>query len=321
MTNVVSSVPHEIYPRSLIDLATIIRGSLTKEDEEFIQKIKKIDWNKYHLNLSHPQDRHVAAHALALGIPIFHGFANFYALTFYPHPEVIRSVNAAKGRPIEQLASITTTKSYLENLFDWEQLPHGFTRKQIMTMMHTFFELGPFGFRGPASDSVDSFLIKEIDGKKTIQVIAPGYHCPSNELLNEALHEAGISYFAATSPNISRNVTGSEEPAHFRIKGIKRDFGGRKPGFVMIGHQNEHEARKRHPFHDQMSTSIISFDKEYPLQDGKPIVAIERHGSLAMPRIIEILNKLEIGYTIGPAASKRLLMRKYPLLHRLLRTV
>lgn len=321
MPAVISNNLPNKYPLSLIQLATVIKGSLTQEDELFIQKIKYIDWNKHHLNLSRSEDRHFAAHALALGIPVFHGFGNFYALTFYPHEEVIRSVNAAKGRPIDQLASITTTKEYLEKLFDFQKLPSGFTHKQIIAMIHAFFELGPFGFRGPAANSIERYLTKEIDGKKTIQVIAPGYHCLSNELLKEALHQAGLSYLAATSPNISRNVTGVEEPAHFRLKAIKKDFGGKEPGFVMVGHQSESKVKKMHPIHDPMSTSIISFDREYPLQDGKPVVTIERHGSLALPRIVEILNKLGIGYVLGSSATQRLLMRKYPLIHRILRSV
>lgn len=306
------------YPLTLNELATIVHGSLTKEDENFIEKIEKINWNKHHLNLSHQADIKFAAHALSLGIPVFHGFGNFYALTFYPHPEVIRSVNAAKGRPIDQVASITTTKEHLAELFNWGKLPPGFTRSQIITMMHAFFEMGPFGFRGPAAVSVDNHLTKEIDGKRTIQVIAPGYHCPSNQLLTEALKETGIRYFAATSPNISSHITGAEEPAHFRMKGIKRDFGNKKPGFIMVAHQSEREAHKRHPTHDRMSTSIISFDREYPLQDGKPVVTIERHGSLGMPQITGVLDRLGIAYKLGSNAGQRLSMRKYHLIHRFL---
>jgi hypothetical protein len=318
MTKRMAGAPEEKYPLPLTELATIVHGNLSEEDEKFIEKIEKINWNKHHLNLSHERDIKFAAHALSFGIPVFHGFGNFYALTFYPHPEVIRSVNAAKGRPLEQIASITTTKEHLAELFDWEKLPFGFSRNQIMSMMNAFFEMGPFGFRGPAAISVDKHLTKEIESKRTIQVIAAGYHCPSNELLTEALKETGISYFAATSPNISSNVTGAEEPAHFRIKGIKRDFGSKKPGFIMVAHQSEREAKKRHPIHDSMSTSIISFDREYPLQDGKPVVTIERHGSLGMPQITSILERLGIGYVLGSNAMQRLSMRKYPLIHRFL---
>lgn len=311
----------DIYPLKLSQLATTVRGNLTKEDELFVQQVKQINWNKHHLKLSRSEDIRFAAHALALGFPVFHGFGNFYALTFYPHKEVIRSVNAAKGRPLDQLASVTTIKKYLEELFDWDKLPQGFTCEQIMTMMHAFFEIGPFGFRGPAAKNIPEYLTKEINGQRTIQVIAPGYHCPSNELLTLALEEAGLSYFAATSPNISRNVTGVEEPAHFRIKGIKKDFGSKEPGFVMVAHKSESHAKKMHPIHDQMSTSIISFDGSASSRNGKPTVTIERHGSLPLAKITAILDKLHIGHTLSVHASQRLALRKYPLMHRLFNKV
>jgi len=311
MTDDASLLLTSKYPLSLINLAARVRGSVTAADKDFIRDIEKITWSEKHLNLARLEDRRFAAHALSLGVPVFHGFGNFYALTFHPNIEVIRSVNVAKGRPLEQVASIMTTKEHLGELFDWQKLPQGFTREKILKMMDAFFEIGPFGFRGPAAKTVDSHLTKEIAGKRTIQVIAPGYHCPSNELLKEALHEAKIIYFAATSPNISRNITGAEEPAHYKLSGIKKDFKQKEPGFVMVSHQSEKMAAKMYPLHELMSTSIISFDRDYPLQEGLPVVTIERHGSLEMIKIIEILNSLNIGYVIGPNASKRLLKRKY----------
>lgn len=307
----VPTVPKSsIYPRDLLSLADIIKKKLTKEETEILNTVSNVDWEHEHLNLANSKDRFFAATALSLGVPVFHGFGNFYALTFHPHLEVMRSVNAAKGRPLDQIASVTTTKNYLAELFDWDQLPQGFTKKKILSLMDAFYTLGPFGFRGPAAKQVFSHLTKEIEGRKTIQVIAPGYHCLSNELLEEALALTHIPYFAATSPNISRNITGAEEPAHYKIAGIKKDFGNVAPGFVMVGHADEEEVIKNYPHHDVMSTSIISFDTPFGDQ---PKVIIERHGSLPMEEITALLDSFGIAWTIGLHAEKRLLKRVYSI--------
>lgn len=296
------------YPRDLATLAHFVKHTLTQEETDALEVIAKTNWEHDHLDLSNPQDRSFTAIALSLGVPVFHGFGNFYALTFHPHREVIRSVNAAKGRPIDQTASITTTKQYLPELFDWDLLPDGFTKLQMLQMMDAFYELGPFGFRGPAGKTVLPHVTKDIEGRRTIQVIAPGYYCLSNELLEEALARAHIPYFAATSPNISKNVTGSEEPAHYHIAGIKKDFGNVAPGFVMLGHADEEALLQKYPDHDLMSTSIISFDT--PFADKQKVI-IERHGSLPMARITAILDSFGIAWVIGEQAQKRLLKRVY----------
>lgn len=296
------------YPRNLEKLAKIVKGKLTEEDKAILQRIMVIDWEVSHLDLAKPDDRIFAAHALSLGVPVFHGFGNFYALTCHPHIEVIRSVNAAKGRPLDQTASATTTKHFFDGLFNWDKLPSGFTKKQIRTMIDRFYDMGPFGFRGPAAENTLKHMTKEIDGKITLQVIAPGYHCLSNALLEVGLKKAGLTYFAATSPNISSNVTGVEEAAHYKIAGIKKDFGKIAPGFVMLGHTDETKIIEQYPNHDLMSTSIISFDTTI---GDSPKVIIERHGSMSMEKMTGILQSLQIDYVIGEKAKKRLLHRTY----------
>ncbi|MGH9119180.1 MAG: hypothetical protein ACRD0A_15255 [Acidimicrobiales bacterium] len=70
-------------------------------------------------------------------------------ITTRPDAEIVRSVNLLKGRPPEQTGSITTTPARVPLVFDWDRLPTGITRRQIIGLMDDFFAMGPFGFRGP----------------------------------------------------------------------------------------------------------------------------------------------------------------------------
>ncbi len=54
-----------------------------------------------------PRDADHAAQQLADGAIVAHGFANFYAITTRPDPDTVRRVNLLKGRPANQVGSIT----------------------------------------------------------------------------------------------------------------------------------------------------------------------------------------------------------------------
>ncbi|MFJ7065552.1 hypothetical protein [Streptomyces sp. NPDC101115] len=128
-----------------------------------------------------------AADELARGRAVLHGFANFYALTARPDPDVVVRVNRLKGRPDGQTGSVTTVPSLVPGLFDWTRLPAELPRRQVWSLMEELYELGPFGFRGPAADRLPGHLTAVRDGVRTVRVIAPGRLCPSNEFLGAAL--------------------------------------------------------------------------------------------------------------------------------------
>ena len=90
--------------------------------------------------------------------------ANCSALSFHPDIEAMKSVNAAKGRPLDQVASVATTGTHISGLFDWDSLPEGFTRGQVMRMINRFYDKGPFGFRGPAAQYIPSHLTTAVAG-------------------------------------------------------------------------------------------------------------------------------------------------------------
>src|SRR5438477_604310 len=158
-----------------------------------------------------------AAIALAGGGVIAQGFANFYVITTRPDIETVRRVNRMKGRPPTQVGSITSTPARIPLAFDWSGLPADLTRKRIRDLMQSLFELGPFGFRGPAASHVPAHLTQLDDGIPTTQVIAPGSACPSNHFLAASLDAVDNDLLSITSANRSRHLTGaSDEPAHWK---------------------------------------------------------------------------------------------------------
>ena len=74
--------------------------------------------------------------------------ANCSALSFHPDIEAMKSVNAAKGRPLDQVASVATTRTHISGLFDWDSLPEGLTRGQVMRMIDRFLTKDHLVFGG-----------------------------------------------------------------------------------------------------------------------------------------------------------------------------
>jgi hypothetical protein len=287
------------YPLKPLVLAERVKGTLSEEEKRGVDEGGRINWRRTHLHLANPDDVAFAAEAIADGKAVVHAFGNFNALSFHPDNEVMKSVNAAKGRPLDQVASVATTKTHISGLFDWDSLPEGFTREQVMRMINRFYDKGPFGFRGPAAEYIPSHLTTVVAGVRTVQVIAPGYHCTSNEFLEAALERCGKRYLGITSANVSSHETGKEEPAHFKIKGAKKELGSR--GFVMLAHGHgrsfdEWKARRKHRDYSPTSVSILGFYKQGV--NGGPTVTIDRHGSLPGTRIFDELGELGVS-TVG----------------------
>jgi hypothetical protein len=191
-------------------------------------------------------------------------------------------------------------------------LPDGLSRELVQRIMDRMFELGPFGFRGPAADHMPDHLTAFDGSSRTTQVIAPGYACASNDLLRRAMELLGVEYLYITSANRSRHQTGADdEPAHFTAAGLVAEF-GRERRFVMLEHSDEQLARARYPLHSPMSTTILAFHKlGTPEPDGRPRLIVERHGSLPVPVLRALLNEFDFGLEIGPKAVHRLALRQY----------
>lgn len=73
--------------------------------------------------LDNPRDAAEAARLLADGAVVAHGFANFYAITTRPDLGTVRRVNLLKGRPADQVGSITGPAPVLTGAWDLDALP------------------------------------------------------------------------------------------------------------------------------------------------------------------------------------------------------
>ena len=113
--------------------------------------LAETDWTQTTLDLADPADRELAAHATALGAALFYSFGNFCAIAAHPDRRSVVRVNLVKGRPENQVGSVTTTRDRFDALFDWSLLPDGLSREQVLALIDDFYELGPMGFRGPAA--------------------------------------------------------------------------------------------------------------------------------------------------------------------------
>jgi hypothetical protein len=214
----------------------------------------------------------------------------------------MEAMNRLKGRPLDQVGSITTTPERAHLLFDWD----GLDRARIAAVMDDLLELGPIGFRGPASDVVPTHLTSN----GTSQFISPGHACPSNALVGEILELIGEDLLYITSANQSSNQTGQIEAAHCEMREIQREFGNRDD-VVLIGHANERAARRRYPDHRPCSTSIVSF--------GADTLTLERLGSLGVPHIRRIANNHGFELEIADTARTRVPARRPRMIARPLR--
>jgi tRNA A37 threonylcarbamoyladenosine synthetase subunit TsaC/SUA5/YrdC len=252
-----------------------------------------------------------AAAVLAAGGVVGQGFGNFYVLTTRPDAATVRRINLLKGRPPDQVGSVVTTPLRIPLLFDWAALPDGLPGRVVRSLMDALFELGPFGFRGPAAAHVPDHLAQIDDRVRTTQVIAPGYACPSNRFLSRALDLVNGDVLYVTSANRSRHLTGApDEPAHWRADGLRGEFGS-DPGFVVLAHPDEAAARRRYPLHAPMSTTILAFHKV--AHDGRDVrLVVERHGSLPLEQLRSVVERVGFGLETAPSAARRLELREYP---------
>lgn len=262
--------------------------------------------------ITDPVDAARAADQLAAGLVVAHGFANFYALTARGDADTVRRVNRMKGRPADQVGSITGPPAGLADVFDLTALPPGLSRRTVLDLMDAFFTLGPFGFRGPAAAAVPDHLTAPDSGVRTAQVIAPGYACPSNDLLSRAQRQTGDLLYI-TSANRSRHLTGAaDSPAHWRASGLYAEFGD-EPGLVVVEHGDEAAARARYSRHSPMSTTVLDLHRVVRVSDDpRPQLIMERHGSLPVEVVRDVLSDLGYGLVLGAGAQRRLVRRDYP---------
>ena len=282
-----------------------LAASPTPADHEVIERVRRTDWTRVTLDLADPHHRHLAARATALGTALFYSFGNFCALAGRAHRASVERINRLKGRPAQQVGSVTTTPERLVTVFDWTRLPDGLAGEQVQALMDDFFQRGPMGFRGPAAGHVPAHLTSDDAGITTTQLIAPGYACASNALIGETLALLGEDLLFITSANRSSRSTGQPEPPHYEVRGLQTDFGDQAE-VVLIGHRDEAAVRARYPQLLPMSTSIIAVHTLARDEGGRPALVLERHGSLAVGEVRALVARHGFGLVLGEQAHCRL---------------
>lgn len=261
------------------------------------------------LVLDRPADARLAAHLLAGGTPVAHGFGGIYALT--SRGDGVRRVNALKGRPLDQTGSVTAPTGRVLDAFDLAALPAGVSPTLFRDVVEAFGALGPFGFRGPAAAHVPADLTARDAGTATTQVIVPGDACPSQTFLAAASAAVGGEPLAISSANRSRHVTGEPDaPVHWRADGLRAELGG--ADLVVLEHDDDTVARDRFPLHTTVSTTILGLHRA-ERSHGRVHLVLERHGSLHVSGVVAVLRGLGLGLTVSPRAATRLVARAYDL--------
>jgi tRNA A37 threonylcarbamoyladenosine synthetase subunit TsaC/SUA5/YrdC len=257
------------------------------------------------LRIDRPGDIAQAARAIAAGDIVATAFGNFYAIVAEPSAASVRAVNAAKGRPADQVGSITTGAGGIAAQFAWAGVPAP-VAGPLRAVLRALADAGPIGFRGPAAPHLPPHLTHRQDGVLTTQVISPGTACPANGLFAAAAARCGTGHLYVTSANRSRHHTGAdEEPAHWTAAGIAADF-AHLPRFTVIAHADEARARAAHPRHLPMSVTLVSFPPA-----ASPVLTVERHGSLHVGEVRRIARPYGFEVRLGAAAGRRLPVRSY----------
>jgi hypothetical protein len=228
----------------------------------------------HRLVITNPADVQHAADALADGGVVGHGFANVYAITTRPDADIVQRVNRTHDRPTDGLGSITVPPERIPDLFDWTQLPPGLTRRSVLRAVDAFYRSGPFGFRGPAAEHLPPHLTYLEADVMTTLVIAPGYDCPSNDFLGRALAAADTDVLHIASANPSDH----------------------SPGITLLEHPDDVAARSRYPGYQATSATILGFHRPVRVAgDRRPQLLLERHGSLDVDTVRQILDDLGLG--------------------------
>jgi hypothetical protein len=262
------------------------------------------------LKIDRPGDRDAAVRHLATGAVVAVAFGNFYAVVTDPSADAVRGVNRAKGRPVDQVGSITTGPARIGSVFDFGQVPAALGADRVRTLMDTLLAIGPFGFRGPAATHLPDHLTQLNRGVRTTRLISPGTACPSNAFIDRAVTVLGVDHLAITSANRSRHLTGAdEEPAHWRAAAIAADF-THVPDLTILAHPDEAAARAAYPSHRPCSVTVLSFHSA-TMHGDRPVLTVDRHGSLALDAVRRAASPLGIDITAAPTAVRPLTVRSY----------
>jgi hypothetical protein len=263
---------------------------LSDEDEATLRAIASRDWRSDALRLGDQADEDLAARGVALGAIAGHGLGNIYAVSTHPDALVVRYVNTFKSRPADHVGSVTTTRAHVAALFDWSRLPGALSRERVVELIDTLLDRGPFGFRGPAAAHLPAHLTLSDGGVSTTRFISGGYQCPSQSVIARCLEAIDENYLHLT-----------EEEAHVQLHGLQQDWYA-AAGVLMLAHPDEQRARLRYRAYLPTSATVLAFHRVRVAADGRPVLQVERHGSLHIDDLRPIVAEFGFDVELGPSA-------------------
>ena len=80
---------------------------------------------------------------------------------------------------------------------------------------------------------------------------------------------------------------------------------------MVIEHRSEPAARKRYPAYLPTSVTLLSFHAAARTPDGRPLLTVDRHGSLDIATVRRYAGRHGFAVTLGNGAQRRLRMRAY----------
>lgn len=261
------------------------------------------------LNVRNSEDRSRAANLLVTGeAPLFSLFGNIIGAFSNPQAEAVGDLNELKGRPRTQTGSVTTSPDFYKSLVDWDaHNTDAIDPQKTLALIEHLSRLGPIGFLLPAADHVPPHLSRPATfaGKdvKTVQLIVPGQQCPFGEVVGNAVRRMPDSPFIfATSGNMSKAVTGTEQAAHHRFGPMLEEFAEEGRTGLTVLSDDEQDMWRRHPFHEPRSTTIVRLHDVHQGENGesrdhkgRPVIEVTRHGSTHEGYLRQVLNEHGFG--------------------------
>jgi len=314
-----------IYPIDVID--DLAHGRLNTEQIRMLMRIHYHDFSQEVWGIENEQHVRDAADYIALGGRVFHPFGNILALTGHPDDRAVRHANIVKGREQHKTGSVTTVPEHFAAIFDTKHplMPDELRGDTFIELMQELYsEIGPFGVRGPASTTIQRnySMITEKDGPLIqTQLIAVGKNCPSHSMLRQSIQkriELGedpekATIFFITSANLSSNLTGEEEPAHWFSRAATKDL--HPLGIPILGYESQMKEEevflRQYPHLIPNSTSILSLHKVNRFNNSPPALVLERYGSAEPELVLDIVARYGFDISIGPGAQRRLKTRQY----------
>lgn len=262
------------------------------------------------LYLEDPAHVRIASRAVNMGAVILHGFANIYALSAESHFSSAQRLKIMCGRQ-DADAWVTTIPAYLDTVVEWDPIQDGIEAWEIRALISELLHMGPIGLCLPASPAVPDHLVTVHDDSRWINIMMAGLDCPSGIFLEQALNVSGEPLLAI-EPACRSYVRGKNletDPVHYRGERAAEEFATLPGVLSLVG--DDKEAERNYLIYAPTHPSVLSFQDLRFDRKGRPMVAIETHGSLALERIADVLDHYDMGHVVMPSAQSRLPARMY----------